>query len=142
LRAKATGWASIKFVGFRNQREMPSYYSVCDVFVLPSAHESWGLVVNEVMNAGKPVIVSDQVGAAVDLIRDGKNGYIVPVGDSRTLREAIRHLTEEPALAQLMGEESRRVIDRFSFAEDIVALLAALQKIVTHGDAATAKEAA
>jgi len=61
------GWSSIKFLGFKNQTELPAYYDLCDVFVLPSEFEPWGLVINEVMNAGKAVIVSDEVGAGPDL---------------------------------------------------------------------------
>ena len=59
-RAIATGWNSIRFMGFRNQSELPAFYDLCDLFVLPSTHEPWGLVINEVMNV-KPVIVTAQV---------------------------------------------------------------------------------
>ena len=72
-RARALKWDSIRFIGFRNQSELPALYDLCDVFVLPSEHEPWGLVVNEAMNAGKPVIVSDRVGAGPDLVEDGVN---------------------------------------------------------------------
>jgi glycosyltransferase involved in cell wall biosynthesis len=54
--AKETGWDSIRFLGFRNQSEMPAMYDLCDVFVLPSRFEPWGLAINEVMNAGKAVV--------------------------------------------------------------------------------------
>jgi len=53
--AKETGWQSIRFLGFRNQSEMPAMYDLCDVFALPSSFEPWGLAINEVMNAGKAV---------------------------------------------------------------------------------------
>src|SRR2546422_11478662 len=59
--------SAVRFLGFRNQSELPALYDLCDVFVLPSLFEPWGLVVNEVMNAARPVIVSDRVGAAPDL---------------------------------------------------------------------------
>ena len=72
---------SVRFLGFKNQTELPAYYDLCDVFVLPSVHEPWGLVVNEVMNAGRAVIVSDQVGCGPDLVRNGENGYIFQAGD-------------------------------------------------------------
>ena len=64
----------VRFLGFRNQSEMPAFYDLCDLFVLPSHFEPWGLVINEAMNAGKPVIVSDCVGAAPDLVQTGRNG--------------------------------------------------------------------
>ncbi|MFM2169269.1 MAG: hypothetical protein RIS79_3640, partial [Verrucomicrobiota bacterium] len=71
----------VKFLGFRNQSELPALYDLCDVFVLPSGFEPWGLVVNEVMNAGRTVVVSDQVGSGPDLVREGENGSIFPAGD-------------------------------------------------------------
>lgn len=55
--AGAMKGADVRFLGFKNQGELPAFYDLCDVFVLPSIHEPWGLVVNEVMNAAKPVIV-------------------------------------------------------------------------------------
>ena len=64
-----TGSEAVRFLGFKNQSELPAYYDLCDVFVMPTVFEPWGLVVNEVMNAGKAVIASDQVGCAPDLVR-------------------------------------------------------------------------
>ena len=54
------GWSSVKLLGFKNQTELPRFFDLCDVFVLPSENEPWGLIVNEVMNAARPVIVTDQ----------------------------------------------------------------------------------
>jgi glycosyltransferase involved in cell wall biosynthesis len=66
---------------------MPVVYQLCDVFVLPSTGpgESWGLAVNEAMAAGKPVIVSDKCGCAVDLVVNGKNGFTFIAGDINDL---------------------------------------------------------
>src|SRR2546430_3298455 len=80
---------AVKFLGFRNQSELPSFYDLCDVFVLPSTSEPWGLVVNEAMAAGRPVVVSDQVGCARDLVQNGLNGFIFPVGDVEALAHAL-----------------------------------------------------
>ena len=93
------GWSSVRFCGFQNQTTLPDYYAACDVFVLPSEREPWGLVVNEVMNAGKPVIVSDQVGAALDLVDDGVNGFVVPVGHVDTLADRLRWVTADRAIS-------------------------------------------
>jgi glycosyltransferase involved in cell wall biosynthesis len=100
------------------------------VFVLPSAHEPWGLVVNEAMNAAKPVVVSDQVGCAPDLVRDGVNGFVFPAGDIGALAERLRRLTEDPELARRMGEESLRIIDKWNFDADVQGLLEALDYVV------------
>jgi glycosyltransferase involved in cell wall biosynthesis len=124
--AKATGWQSIRFLGFRNQSEMPAMYELCDVFVLPSSFEPWGLAVNEVMNAGKPVIVSEQVGCAPDLVIESKNGRVFPVGDIAALAEAIRW-----AIANLSsaGDISLKCIQNWSFREDIEGLRLGLNRI-------------
>jgi glycosyltransferase involved in cell wall biosynthesis len=122
-KVKATGWQSIRFLGFWNQSELPQMYDLCDVFVLPSSFEPWGLAVNEVMNAGKAVVVSDQVGCAADLVRSGKNGEIFPVGDVSALAEKIRWAI---AHAESAGEMSLKLIRSWSFREDISGLQASL----------------
>jgi glycosyltransferase involved in cell wall biosynthesis len=78
--AAATGFSSIRFCGFRNQSELPQFFDLATVLVLPSRHEPWGLIVNEGMNAARPAIVSDDVGSGPDLIENGVNGCIYPVG--------------------------------------------------------------
>jgi glycosyltransferase involved in cell wall biosynthesis len=129
-RAKETGWSSIRFLGFKNQTELPAYFDLCDVFVLPSEREPWGLIVNEVMNAGKPVIVSEGVGAADDLVRSGDNGFVVPIGDIVALVNALRCITSDPSLQHRMGVRSREIIDRWSFREDCIGLEHALESVV------------
>ena len=128
--AKKLGWASIKILGFKNQSELPRYYDLCDVFVLPSVNEPWGLVINEVMNAGKPIIVSDQVGAGFDLVKDGVNGIVVPSGDTSALADSVKRLTEEPALAQSMGYASKGQISDWNFKADLNGLMQALTKVI------------
>ena len=65
-----------KFLGFRNQSQMPECYSAADILVLPSAGETWGLVVNEAFACGLPAIVSDKVGCAPDMIREDLTGRV------------------------------------------------------------------
>ena len=121
---------SVKFLGFRNQSELPQYYALCDVFVLPSTNEPWGLVVNEVMATGKPVIVSDSVGCAPDLVHGGRNGFVFPTGDVDALTEALARVVGDGAEAARMGKESRELIERWSFAEDIAGLRLALRTVL------------
>ncbi len=129
-RARALGWTSVKFLGFKNQTELPRYYDFCDVFVLPSDDEPWGLVVNEVMNAGKPVIVSDRVGCGPDLVRCGENGFVFPVGDVEALARCLREVTANPELCRSMGEASLRIISTWDFEADVRGLLQALESTV------------
>ena len=70
------GLKSAKLLGFQSQKQLAALYELCDLFILPSERESWGLVVNEVMNAGRAVIARDRVCAATDLVHEGVNGYV------------------------------------------------------------------
>jgi glycosyltransferase involved in cell wall biosynthesis len=127
--AEATGFSSIRFCGFRNQSELPRFFDLATVFVLPSRHEPWGLIVNEVMNAARTVIVSDDVGAAPDLIDDGVNGCIVPVGDVDALARALRRVLENPGNAEAMGQRAFERIQSWSFEEDVKGLRRALEHV-------------
>ncbi len=104
--ARAKDLKDARFLGFRNQTELPALYDLCDVFVLPSTNEPWGLVVNEVMATGRAVGVSDAVGCARDLVVDGRNGAIFPVGRIDALAAALAAGAPPPVLP----EESRRVV--------------------------------
>ena len=106
---------SVQFFGFRNRKEIPNFFAVSDLLVLPSDQETWGIVVNEAMCFGLPVVVSDQVGAARDLVRSGVNGLIFPRGDVDTLAEHINQLgtlTNDERLA--MEFAARELIRKWS----------------------------
>lgn len=118
----------VRFLGFRNQTELPAFYDLCDVFVLPSVHEPWGLVVNETMNAGKPVIVSDRVGAAPDLVQPGVNGWIFPHGNVAALADCLGQALDKADM-QRMGQRSLEIISRWDFGADLHGLLAALKTV-------------
>ena len=120
----------VRFLGFRNQTEMPRYFDLCDVFVLPSRHEPWGLVVNEAMNAGRPVVVSDDVGCQEDLVRDGETGAVFPVGNVAALASAIERVLAAPEIAARLGAAARAHIGRFSFEQDVSGLREALASCV------------
>ncbi|HEY4379390.1 MAG TPA: glycosyltransferase family 4 protein [Acidobacteriaceae bacterium] len=127
--AAATGFSSIRFCGFRNQSELPGFFDLATVFVLPSRHEPWGLIVNEVMNAARPVIVSDDVGSGPNLIEDGVNGCIYPVGDVTALTQALRRVLDVPGVAEAMGQSAFERIQQWSFEEDIQGLRRALSSV-------------
>jgi glycosyltransferase involved in cell wall biosynthesis len=115
----------VHFAGFLNQSEMPEAYGAADLFVLPSKlHETWGLVVNEAMNFALPVVVSDKVGCAADLVRSGANGFIAPHDNTSRLTGAIGALVADSDLRARFGAVSRKIIDRYSIeacADGIVA---------------------
>ncbi|MFI5331356.1 MAG: glycosyltransferase family 4 protein [Desulfobaccales bacterium] len=121
---------AVRFLGFKNQSELPAYYDLCEVFVLPSVFEPWGLVVNEVMNAGRAVIVSDQVGCGPDLVRNGENGQIFEAGDISGLYQALRRVLENRPRCRLMGQTSLEIINQWSYVEDLQGLKKALASVM------------
>jgi len=124
--AAETGFSSIRFCGFRNQSELPAFFDISTVFVLPSRHEPWGLIVNEVMNAARAVIVSDDCGCQPDLITDGVEGCVFPAGDVDALASALRRVLATPDTAAQMGQRGLERIKKWSFEEDIQSLRQAL----------------
>lgn len=121
-----SGSPNVRFAGFRNQRELPGFFDLSAVFVLPSQHEAWGLIVNEAMASGLPVVVSDNMGCAIDLVRDGDNGFVYPFGDVMALRQALTAVLH-PGRAQAMEQRSLERIARWSYAQDIAGLKVALR---------------
>lgn len=132
LEAKARGHrlSHVSFVGFQNQSELPRFYAMADVFSLPSRFEPWGLVLNEAMCFGLPVVASDQVGASRDLVRDGENGFIVPAGDVAALAHCLERVVKDSALRSKMGDASRRIIREWSFEQDVTGILNCLREVV------------
>jgi glycosyltransferase involved in cell wall biosynthesis len=129
-RARALNWSSIKFLGFKNQTELPRYYDLCDVLVLPSVFEPWGLVINEVMNAGRAVVVSDQVGCGPDLVRPGENGEVFKAGDIAGLSLALNKVVSNQAKCRALGQRSLEIISKWGIEEDVAGLKQALAYVM------------
>lgn len=124
------GWQShVKILGFKNQTELPDYFALCDLFVMPSQKEPFGLVINEVMNAGKAIISTNEVGASRDLIDDGRNGFIVPAGDVEALSKSLKRVISDKNKMRLMGLESRKIIEDWNFEQDVKGIVQALRAI-------------
>lgn len=105
----------VLFAGFMNQTELPRAYTAADIFVLPSAYqETWGLVVNEAMNYGLPVVVSDKVGCGRDLVEVGRNGFIFPHDDPAALAEALKPLVASREMREEFGGRSLGRIAEYS----------------------------
>ncbi len=131
LQQQATGLPGIRFPGFRNQSELPRFFDLAAVFVLPSQYEPWGLIVNEAMSAGRPVVVSTDVGCQIDLVRDGVEGAVFPTGDIPRLTEALERVLATPDTAATMGRRAGQRISSWTFDEDLAGLREALA-YVTH----------
>jgi len=124
--AREHALTGVRFVGFQNQSILPQYFALADVFVLPSRHEPWGLIVNEAMAAGCPCIVSDEAGCHADLIANGAEGFVFPAGDIPALAAALTGIFAEPTVAAEMGQAAAARIRSWSFEQDIAGLRAAL----------------
>lgn len=101
--------AAIDFAGFQAPEALPEFFRRADIFVLPSRYDGWGVVVNQAVGAGLPVICSDAVGAARDLVLPGRNGEIYPAEDVARLTEILRHYCRNPEAIRRAGEESLRL---------------------------------
>lgn len=128
-RVQESGCTSVRFAGFRNQSELPRFFDLCSVFVLPSRHEPWGLIVNEAMNAARAVIVTDEVGSAVDLVRDGETGFIYRATDITGLQHALQRALENPETTSLIGENALKRVSEWDFEADVRGLETALQYV-------------
>jgi glycosyltransferase involved in cell wall biosynthesis len=107
----------VVFPGFINQTDLPAVYSASDVFVLPSANEPWGLVVNEAMCAGLPIVLSEEIGCAGDLVQDGVNGATFNAGDVHGLAAALHPILTDSDLRAAQGEASLERIQAWGYAE-------------------------
>ena len=94
-----------------------------------------GLVVNEAMNAGRPVIVSDQVDSATDLVEEGKNGFVYPSGDIAALSGRLKRLLTDRELLSQIGNKSLEKISTWSFEADRSGILNALSAVCTRPSA-------
>lgn len=121
---------NVVFGGFINQAELPKVYAASDIFVLPSENEPWGLIVNEVMCAGIPVVVSDEVGCVPDLVKDGVNGYHMKAGDGGSLAMALEKLLADESLRRRMGAASLSIMSGWSYEQCRQGITAALRQCV------------
>lgn len=133
LRAKledlrqASGYAaSIHFVGHKTYAQLPSIYRAASAFIHPSLRDEWGLVVNEAMAAGLPVLVSDGAGCSSELVESGVNGFTCDPSDVDGLA-ALMHRMATARDRRAMGEASLRIITRWDTERFAVGLSEAAQ---------------
>lgn len=101
---------TVRYLGRLESEEVLKAYNAADIAVLPSLFEPWGLVVNEAMASGLPVIVSDRVGCIDDLVKDGQTGLIFPAGCKARLKDSMKYLVENPINRKKMGVQARQLI--------------------------------
>lgn len=135
LRVKCEGYVReqrlpVTFAGFLNQQGMPQAYAVADCLVLPSDHgETWGLVVNEAMASGLPVILSDRVGCHPDLVQPGVTGFVFPFGQIEILAAIIRELMRRNDGGDSMGRAAQARVADYSVARLVEGTLDVLKSL-------------
>ena len=128
--AQQLGLDNVFFRAFESQEEVAKLYAVVDGLVLPSLSEGWGLVVNEAMATGLPVLVSRRCGCAIDLVREGKNGYLFDPADGESIIEAIKlfaRLTDAEVGA--FGDTSRRIVAEWNYQQAVDGFQRALRSV-------------
>jgi len=129
---------NVLFLGYVSEKVKHNLYSIADVFVLPSIKteglaEVWGMTVNEAMSSGTPVICTEAVGAAYDLIVDGFNGYIVKERDSEALTQAILKTIIDNQIATKMGLRSKEIVKaRFTYKDMAEGFFKAIDFVFRH----------
>lgn len=121
----------VRFAGFLDQNEICDAYAAADLFVLASFTETWGLVVNEALNFALPVVVTDGVGCAEDLVA-GETGLVVPAGDVDALATALEKLMDDAAMRERFSAAARRRIGNW----DVRAYMAGLRAAISCSPAA------
>jgi glycosyltransferase involved in cell wall biosynthesis len=112
LKSLAEGREDIIFPGYIQGKEKAKYYSIADIFVLPTLYDAWGLVINEAMMYGLPIITTGNAGCTKDLIKG--NGFVVKAGDEEGLRVAIEKLLIDDELRKKMGIRSKEIIKKYN----------------------------
>lgn len=125
----------VQGLGFVPRDHLPALYAAADVLVLPSIRtetflEPWGLVVNEAMLQGTPVITSDAVGAARGgLVQDGRTGLVVPQADADALAARLRSVAQNPQLRGALGAAARQEVGRFTYPAWVTGMRRALAAV-------------
>jgi len=125
----ATVRSRVSYAGFQAPEALPQFFAQADVFVLPSQYDGWGVVVNQALGAGLPIVVSDQVGAGFDLVRPNGNGFVVPANDAAALAAILRRYTSEPSLCEIHGALSRSLAAGWTPERGAARWAAALQTV-------------
>jgi 1,2-diacylglycerol 3-alpha-glucosyltransferase len=130
VRAATISPGVIRFAGFVQREDLGNYYPLAEALILPTHSDPWGLVVNEAMACGLPIIVSDVAGCAPDLVKPAWNGFHVPPANVVALNAAMAKLAAQPGLREKMASNSREQISRYTpevWAKSVAAAISAIR---------------
>jgi glycosyltransferase involved in cell wall biosynthesis len=118
----------LTILGHVPEAELAQLYVDADVFALLSRHEPWGVAVNEAAASGLPLLLSDRVGAASDLLAADRNGFLVPAGDIQEAAAALKLLAADPALRKALGARSRQLVRDWNYETSVDNFVAAVRE--------------
>ncbi len=128
-RARAIHSGTVRFAGFAHREQLAVYYALAETLVFPTHTDPWGLVVNEAMACGIPIVATDAGGCVVDLVQDGWNGYVVPKNDPGKQAEALAKVAGSPKLNTEMGARSAQRIEQNSPQACAAGFVAAMHSV-------------
>jgi len=123
--------ARVRFLGFVNQSQLPAVYTSADLMVLPSEYEPFAVVVNEAMCCGCPVVASNHVGAARDLVAPVRKGFVFPCGNVVSLAKLLKDTLADRVLLASLARDAIAHIKTWSPERNIAATLEAIEIAVT-----------
>lgn len=121
----------LTMTGLREGEGIVAAYAAADVFTLLSRRETWGIVVNEAAACGLPMVVSDRVGAAADLLEPGRNGALVPGEDAEAAARAIALLASDAGLRERQGARSRELVASWGYGPSVDRVAELVRDVVT-----------
>lgn len=137
LRHKLAACAGqVQFLGFRQWRDLPGAYHEADILVAPSRYDGWGLIVPEGLAAGLPVIATNQMGAALELVRAGVNGWLLGAGERAALEQALAESADLPdETLEKMSVAARASVANHSLGDGVRRFSAAARAALQNANA-------
>jgi len=124
--------SNVTFIDFCDKNKLNDYYNAANLFVLPTRSDVWGLVINEAMAKGLPVITTEKCIAGITLIKNGENGFIVPIEDVQALAKYIEILINDDKLCDIMGKNNLAKISEYTFEKIVECDIATFNHILMH----------
>jgi glycosyltransferase involved in cell wall biosynthesis len=107
---------------------LAKYYCAADVFCLPTREDIWGLVINEAMGYGLPVVTTDRCIAGLEMIRNGENGFLISSDDEKSLREKLMFILRDDVMCRKMGKHSLATVKEYTIEKMAVCYSEVLMK--------------
>lgn len=125
--------SNVHFIDFKSKDALKEYYMASDLFVLPTREDIWGLVINEAIAYGLPVITTDKCVAGLELIKDYENGFIVPVNDPFLLAKRINEILEDRLMQKTMSKESLKRAHKYTIENMALAHMNIFESVLDKG---------